>query len=98
MKMLTKILGIFLIVFSFALYNAAPLQRGHGHGRGHGYGHGPKKHYYHGPKRTYYRTVLYHKPPRHYYKKHYYRPARRIYYAPRPQRVYPARPVVIVNL
>lgn len=43
MKMLTKILGIFLIVFSFALYNAAPLQRGHGHGRGHGYGHGPKK-------------------------------------------------------
>lgn len=97
MKMLTKILGIFLIVFSFVLYNAAPLQRGHGHGRGYGYGHGPKKHY-RGPHRTYYRTVVYHKPPRRYYKKHYYRPARRVYYAPRPQRVYPDRPVVIVNL
>jgi hypothetical protein len=47
--------------------------------------------------RTYYRTVVY-KPPKRYYKKHYYRPVRRVYYAPRPQRVYPARPVVIVNL
>ncbi|MFY7845987.1 hypothetical protein [Chryseobacterium gambrini] len=96
MKMLTKILGLFLIVFSFAYYNAAPLQRGHG--RGHGHGHGPKKHYYHGPHRPHYRTVVYHRPPKRYYKKHYYRPVRRTYYAPRPQRVYQSRPVVIVNL
>ncbi|MCY1661888.1 hypothetical protein [Chryseobacterium sp. SL1] len=96
MKMLTKILGLFLIVFSFAYYNAAPLQRGHG--RGHGHGHGPKKHYYHGSHRPHYRAVVYHRPPKRYYKKHHYTPVRRTYYAPRPQRVYHSRPVVIVNL
>ncbi|WP_139166274.1 hypothetical protein [Chryseobacterium soldanellicola] len=96
MKVLKKIMGLFLIVFSFALYQASPMQRG----RGHGYGHGPKhsKHYYHGPRRSYYRPVVYHRPPRHYYKKHYYRPVRHRYYSHRPHRVYHSRPVVVVRL
>lgn len=94
MKMVTKIVGFFLIVFSFAFYNASPLQRG----RGHGYGHGPKGHYYHGPHRPHYRQVVYHRAPRHYYKRHYYRPVRHRYYSHRPHRVYHSRPVVVVRL
>ncbi|WP_131726209.1 hypothetical protein [Chryseobacterium sp. Leaf405] len=94
MKMLTKILGLFLFVLSFAYYSAAPVQRG----RGHGHGHGPKNHYYKGPHRPHYKRVVYHRPPGHYYKKHYYRPVRHRHYSQRPYRVYQSRPVVIVNL
>ncbi|MCS3869999.1 hypothetical protein J3D55_002915 [Chryseobacterium ginsenosidimutans] len=94
MKIVTKIIGFFLIVLSFAYYDAAPLQRGHGHGRG----HGPSKHYYGGPRRPHYRKVVYHRPPRHYYRRDYYRPVRHRYYSHRPHRVYHSRPVVVVRL
>lgn len=98
MNFLTKVLGFFLIVFSFAFYQASPMQRGHGHGYGHGHGHGPKhsKHYYYGPPRPYYRPVVYHRPPRHHYKRYYYEPVRPRYYSHRPHRV--SRPVIIVKL
>ncbi|UZT98511.1 hypothetical protein ODZ84_02770 [Chryseobacterium fluminis] len=96
MNFLTKALGFFLIIFCFAVYEASPMQRGHG--RGHG--HGPKysKHRYHGPHRPHYRPVAYHRPPGHFYKKRYYKPVRHRHYSHRPQRVYHSRPVVIVNL
>ncbi|MDQ0594110.1 hypothetical protein QFZ37_002479 [Chryseobacterium ginsenosidimutans] len=90
MKILTKIIGLFLIVFSFAYYDASPLQRGHRHG--------PPKHHYSGPHRPHYRKVVYHRPPGHYYKKHYYKPVRHRYYSHRPHRVYHSRPVVVVRL
>ncbi|WP_449397999.1 hypothetical protein [Chryseobacterium wanjuense] len=31
MKILTKVIGLFLIVFSFAYYQASPIQRHHHH-------------------------------------------------------------------
>lgn len=91
MKVLTKILGLLVFVFSLACYQASPIQWGHG--RGHG--HGPKKYRNHRPHRPHYKSVRYRRPPGHYYKRHY-RPVRHRYYS-RPHRVYYSRPVVVVR-
>jgi len=98
MNFLTKVLGFFLIIFSFAFYQASPMQRGHGHGHGYGHGHGPKKYYYQGPYRPYYRPVVYERPRHHYKKRYYYEPVRPRYYSDRPYRVHHSRPVIIVKL
>ncbi|REC49847.1 hypothetical protein DRF62_19365 [Chryseobacterium piscium] len=93
MKLVTKVIGLFLIVFSIVFYQAAPFQRGHGHGS-------HKKHYHHGHHKPKYKKVVYYKAPRH-YKKHYYKPARPYHYSHkknRHPRVYHSRPVVVVNL
>ncbi|WP_157886066.1 hypothetical protein [Chryseobacterium glaciei] len=98
MKMLTKVVGFFLLIFSFAYYQASPLQKGRHHR-----GHGPSKHYYNGP-RPHYRPVAYryHRPARHYYKpNHYYRPVRPHRYSQhrKYRRHYASpRPVVVVRL
>ena len=92
MKMLTKIIGLFLLIFSFAYYQASPVQR-----RPH---HGPPKHYYHGP-RPHYRPVAYryHRPARHYYRPtHYYRPVRPHRYSHYRRPHVSNRPVVVVRL
>lgn len=91
MNFLTKALGFFLIIFSFAFYQASPMQRGYGHG------HAPKRHHYHGSYRPYYRPVVYHRAPRH-HKRYYYEPVRYRYYSHRAPRVYHSRPVIIVKL
>lgn len=93
MKLVTKVIGLFLIVFSIMLSQAAPLQRGHGNGP-------HKKHHYHGHHKPKYKKVVYYKAPKH-YKKHYYKPARPYHYSHkknRHPRVYHSRPVVVVNL
>lgn len=98
MKMLTKVVGFFLLIFSFAYYQASPLQKGRHHR-----GHGPSKHYYHGP-RPHYRPVAYryHRPARQYYKpNHYYGPVRphRYSHHRKYRRHYASpRPVVVVRL
>ena len=93
MKMLTKIIGLFLIVFAITFFQAEPIQKRHHHGP-------HKKHYHRGPHKVKYKKVVYYKAPRH-YKKHYYRPARPRHYVHkkyRHPRVYHSRPVVVVNL
>ncbi|MGD1318214.1 hypothetical protein [Chryseobacterium sp. 2R14A] len=96
MKVLFKALGLFLFVFSFAFYQAAPIQKRH---------HGPNKSYYHGnrgPHKMKYKKVVYYKAPKHYYKKHYYKPQRTYKYYSykryKQPRVYHSRPVIVVNL
>lgn len=91
MKILSKVIGVFLIVFSIVFYQAAPLQRGHHHGP-------YKKHYHRGHYKPKYKKVVYYKAPRH-YKKHYYKPVRPYYsHKYRHPRVYHSRPVIVVNL
>lgn len=87
MKVLTKIVGLFVFVFFLAFSQAAPIQWGHGHG--------PKKHHYQRPHRPHYKKVKYRRPPGHYYKRHY-RPVKYRYYS-RPHRAYYNRPVVVVR-
>jgi len=96
MKVLFKAIGLFLLIFSFAFYQASPIQKRH---------HGPHKGYYHGhrgPHKMKYNKVVYYKAPRHHYKKHYYKPVRPYghytYKRYKHPRVYQSRPVIVVNL
>lgn len=92
MKVLTKVIGLFFIVFAVTFFQAETLQKRH---------HGPHKKHYRGHYKTKYKKVAhYHKRPKHYYKKHNHRPVRHYkhYSHKRQPRVYQSRPVVIVNL
>ncbi len=94
MKFLSKVIGVFLVIFAVAFYQAEPTQKRH-------HPHSYKIHH-RGNHKMKFKRVAYHKAPRHYYKKHYYRPARPYRHYThkryRQPRVYHSRPVVVVNL
>jgi hypothetical protein len=92
MKFLSKIIGVFLVVFAVVFYQAEPAQRHHP---------GPHKNHYRGHHRPKFKRAVYHRPaPRHYYKKHYYRPVRHRYHPHKRyknHRIYRSRPVIIIH-